>query len=47
MMINAQKTKSMIFNFTDKHQFSTRLTIDDKPIEVVDSKTILGTNDHK
>ena len=42
-MINAQKTKSMIFNFTDKHQFSTRLTIDDKPIEVVDSTKLLGT----
>jgi hypothetical protein len=34
MMINGQKTKSMISNFTDKYQFSTRLSIDDEPIEV-------------
>ena len=27
MMINEQKTKCMIFNFTKKHQFTTRLSI--------------------
>ena len=43
MMINGQKTKSMIFNFTDKYQFSTRLSIDDEPIEVIDSTKLLGT----
>ena len=43
MMINSQKTKSMIFNFTDKYQFSTRLSIAGEPIEVIDSTRLLGT----
>ena len=33
----------MIFNFTDKYQFSTRLSINDNPIEVIDSTKLLGT----
>jgi hypothetical protein len=43
MMINNKKTKSMIFNFTDKYQFSTRLSIAGEPIEVIDSTRLLGT----
>ena len=43
MLINIQKTKTMIFNFTDKYQFSTRLSINDNPIEVIDSTKLLGT----
>ena len=43
MMINSKKTKAMIFNFTDKYQFSTRLSISGELIEVIDSTKLLGT----
>ena len=43
MKINGQKTKNMIFNFSDNYQFSTRLSIDGKPIEVINSTKLLGT----
>ena len=43
MKINGKKTKSMIFNFSDNYQFSTRLSIEGKPIEVIDSAKLLGT----
>ena len=42
MMINEKKTKCMIFNFTDKYQFTTRLRINNEPIEVIDSTKLLG-----
>ena len=37
MLLNNSKTKAMIINFTHKHQFTTRLQLDNKSIEVVDS----------
>ena len=43
MMINCEKTKTMIFNFTEKYQFGTKLHIDGTPIEVIDSTQLLGT----
>ena len=43
MMINETKTKCMIFNFTEKHQFTTRLQVNNKPIDVIDSTRLLGT----
>ena len=43
MKINEKKTKSIIFNFTKKYQFTTRLSINNKDIEVVDSTRLLGT----
>ena len=33
----------MILNFTEKYQFSTRLSINNKPVEVIDSTRLLGT----
>ena len=33
----------MIFNFTEKYQFSTRLQLNEKNIEIVDKMKILGT----
>ena len=33
----------MIFNFTEKYQFDTKLSIDGNPIEVIDSTRLLGT----
>ena len=43
MMINEKKTKTMIFNFTEKYQFTTRLQLKDKNIEVISSTKLLGT----
>ena len=43
MIISEKKTKAMIFNFTDNFQFSTRLELKGKNIEMVDSMKILGT----
>ena len=34
----------MIINFTHKHQFTTRLQLDNKYIEVVDHMKILGAS---
>ena len=42
-MINCEKTKTMIFNFTEKYQFGTKLHIDGTPIEVIDCTQLLGT----
>ena len=43
MLINEKKTKCMIFNYTDNHQFTTRLEINKKQIDVIDSTRLLGT----
>ena len=43
MKLNVEKTKTMIFNFTDKYQFSTRLLLDGAPLEIVDKAKLLGT----
>ena len=33
----------MIFNYTNNYQFTTRLNINNQPIEVIDSTKLLGT----
>ena len=43
MKVNVNKTKTMIFNYTDKYQFTTRLAIDNFPIEIIKSTKLLGT----
>ena len=43
MMLNPKKTKNMIFNFTNKYKFSTRLKIDGETIETVSNTRLLGT----
>ena len=43
MIISEKKTKAMIFNFTDHHQFTTRLNLKGANIEIVDKMKILGT----
>ena len=43
MVLSEKKTKSMIFNFTNKFQFTTRLQLKGKNVEVVDQMRILGT----
>ena len=43
MLLNEAKTKTMIFNYTHNHQFTTRLSVNDENIEVVDNTKLLGT----
>ena len=43
MKVNEKKTKCMIFNYTKNYQFTTRLTLNDNPIEVISSTRLLGT----
>ena len=43
MMINTKKTKAMIFNFTDNHQFVTRLKLTDENVEVIEHTKLFGT----
>ena len=43
MELNEEKTKVMIFNFTRTKQFSTRLTLKDKPLNTVKETKLLGT----
>ena len=38
MTISQEKTKAMIFNFTEKYQFSTRLQLNNQNIEIVPCK---------
>ena len=42
MKINEGKTKQMSFNFTDNYQFSTRTSINNKNIEVLEKIKLLG-----
>ena len=43
MLINGKKTKTMVFNYTDKYQFTTRLQLNSKTVEVISSTKLLGT----
>ena len=43
MMINQTKTKTMIFNHTNKYQFRTRLNINNEILETVEETKLLGT----
>ena len=42
MELNGKKTKSMIFNFTKKHQFVTNLSLKNMKIENVEQAKLLG-----
>ena len=42
MVLNEKKTKVMIFNFTDKHKFTTRLQLNNENLEVVNQTKLLG-----
>ena len=41
--LNVNKSKVMIFNFNDNHQFSTRIYMEDKPLDIIYESKILGT----
>ena len=43
MILNQKKTKVMLFNFTHKFQFSTRLQLKNTNLEIVSEAKILGT----
>ena len=43
MKLNTNKTYNMVFNFTDKFQFNTRLNIDGHKIDTVSKIKLLGT----
>ena len=43
MLINQKKTKTILFNFTKNHQFSTRLNLNQENVEVVSETKLLGT----
>ena len=43
MKINEKKTKIMIFNYSNEKQFTTRLTVNSEPLEVINSTRLLGT----
>ena len=43
MKLNTEKTKNMIFNYTNNYQFTTRLSLCDEKIEVLKSTKLLGT----
>ena len=43
MLINQKKTKTMIFNYTNNYQFTTRLTLNAEIVEVVPEVKLLGT----
>ena len=43
MKLNENKTKNMIFNFSKEHQFTTKLSVNDVNLEVVNEAKLLGT----
>ena len=43
MRLNIRKTKNMIFNFSKKYQFTTKLNVENENIEMVRETTLLGT----
>ena len=43
MKINNKKRKTMIFNFSKNHQFSTRLELENEILEIVKETKLLGT----
>ena len=43
MLINEKKSKYMVFNFTNKYQFSTRLSLGKQTLEEVAETKLLGT----
>ena len=42
MLINQKKSKTMVFNFTQKYQFTTRLQLCDVSLEVIPETKLFG-----
>jgi len=43
MVLNEKKTKNIMFNFTNKYQFTTKLTLNNEPLEIPNKVKLLGT----
>ena len=43
MKLNIKKTKTMLFNFSKKYQFTTKLNLKNENIEMVRETKLLGT----
>ena len=43
MKLNPKKCKNMIINFSQKHQFSTSIQLNNETIETVNEMKVLGT----
>ena len=43
MVLNEKKTKNIMFNFTNKYQFTTKLTLNNEPLEIPNKVRLLGT----
>ena len=43
MLINGNKTKAMLFNYTDNYQFTTRLKLSNQTVDVINNTKLLGT----
>ena len=43
MVLNCQKTNAMIFNFTNKYQFTIRIRLEGQNLEIIPQMKILGT----
>ena len=43
MEINEKKTKTILFNFTKKYQFTTKLSLKEQNIEVIENAKLFGT----
>ena len=43
MKVNPKKTKNIIFNFSTNNQFTTNVTLQDEPVEIVSETKLLGT----
>ena len=43
MKINSSKTKTIIFNFTNNYQFTTRLKLNNQILDSVSETKLLGT----
>ena len=44
MKLNTDKSKVIIFNYTNNYQFTTRVTMDNMPLQVVEEAKLLGTH---
>ena len=42
MLLNVSKTKIINLNFTNKYQFSSRLSMNDKVLETISETKLLG-----
>ena len=47
IILNEEKTKIMIFNFTKTHQVTTRIKLKEKMLKLWEKKEITGDNNNK